>query len=242
MSTGSTPHDNARLCRLRMFGDMPTSRVDGRKRAIDRPSRPVRVQQMIAAAPTSSAACHAAWVIESVIRSLTARSTSSASRGGSARSGRPTAGSRPRARPVRRSGPSFAPRATGSCPIAVSAESITASVPSNTALATSLTSARVGDGASIIDSSIWVAVITGRADRDAVADDLLLEVGHVLERAVDAEVAAGDHDGVGALGDLGQLAERRARSRSWRRCGRGRRPRRATARCRRRCGRTRAAR
>ena len=46
-------------------------------------------------------------------------------------------------------------------PMAVSADSITASVPSNTALATSLTSARVGAGATIIDSSICVAVITG---------------------------------------------------------------------------------
>ena len=46
--------------------------------------------------------------------------------------------------------------------MAVSAESMTALVPSNTALATSLTSARVGVGAWIIDSSICVAVITGR--------------------------------------------------------------------------------
>ena len=45
--------------------------------------------------------------------------------------------------------------------MAVSPESISASVPSNTALATSLTSARVGDGAVIIDSNICVAVITG---------------------------------------------------------------------------------
>ncbi len=50
---------------------------------------------------------------------------------------------------------------TASWPIAVSPESITASVPSNTALATSLTSARVGAGAAIIDSSICVAVMTG---------------------------------------------------------------------------------
>ncbi len=49
----------------------------------------------------------------------------------------------------------------GSWPIAVSAESISASVPSKTALATSLTSARVGAGAAIIDSSICVAVTTG---------------------------------------------------------------------------------
>ena len=49
----------------------------------------------------------------------------------------------------------------GYLPMAVSAESMTASVPSKMALATSLASARVGRGFSIIDSSIWVAVITG---------------------------------------------------------------------------------
>ena len=48
---------------------------------------------------------------------------------------------------------------TGYLPAAVSAESMTASVPSSTALATSETSARVGTGDSIIDSIIWVAVI-----------------------------------------------------------------------------------
>ena len=51
--------------------------------------------------------------------------------------------------------------ATGSAPTAVSALSISASVPSNTALATSLTSARVGDGEVIMLSIICVAVITG---------------------------------------------------------------------------------
>ena len=45
--------------------------------------------------------------------------------------------------------------------MAVSAESMTASVPSKTALATSVTSARVGVGAEIMLSSICVAVITG---------------------------------------------------------------------------------
>src|SRR5262249_43984479 len=48
---------------------------------------------------------------------------------------------------------------TGCLPLAVSAESITASVPSSTAFATSDTSARVGTGLEIIDSIIWVAVI-----------------------------------------------------------------------------------
>jgi hypothetical protein len=46
-------------------------------------------------------------------------------------------------------------------PFAVSPESIQASDPSMTALATSLHSARVGRGFEIIDSNICVAVITG---------------------------------------------------------------------------------
>ena len=56
---------------------------------------------------------------------------------------------------------------TGYLPTAVSPDSITASVPSKTALATSETSARVGRGFSIIDSSICVAVITGLEYSDA---------------------------------------------------------------------------
>ena len=45
--------------------------------------------------------------------------------------------------------------------MAVSPESITQSAPSSTALATSLTSARVGRGLDVIDSSICVAQMTG---------------------------------------------------------------------------------
>src|SRR5919202_7003854 len=48
---------------------------------------------------------------------------------------------------------------TGKRPVAVSADSITASVPSSTAFATSDTSARVGTGLWIIDSIICVAVM-----------------------------------------------------------------------------------
>ena len=48
---------------------------------------------------------------------------------------------------------------TGYLPDAVSPDSITALVPSKIALATSLTSARVGRGFLIIESSIWVAVM-----------------------------------------------------------------------------------
>src|SRR5690606_40421765 len=49
---------------------------------------------------------------------------------------------------------------TGYWPDAVSPDSITASVQSSTALATSETSARVGRGLAIIDSIICVAVLT----------------------------------------------------------------------------------
>ena len=58
---------------------------------------------------------------------------------------------------------------TGCFPTAVSWESITASVPSKIALATSATSARVGRVEWTIDSSIWVAVIVGLAWRPATA-------------------------------------------------------------------------
>src|SRR3954464_14585363 len=51
----------------------------------------------------------------------------------------------------------------GSRPTAVSCDSITASVPSKIALATSATSARVGRVDVTIDSSICVAVIAGFA-------------------------------------------------------------------------------
>ena len=47
----------------------------------------------------------------------------------------------------------------GCAPTLVSAESITASAPSKTALATSETSARVGRRSEIIESSIWVATM-----------------------------------------------------------------------------------
>jgi len=56
---------------------------------------------------------------------------------------------------------------TGYCPIADSADSITASAPSNTAVATSDTSARVGIAFVIMDSSIWVATTTGFPARRA---------------------------------------------------------------------------
>ncbi len=56
---------------------------------------------------------------------------------------------------------------TGYSPTLVSPDSITASAPSSTAFATSEASARVGAGLEIIDSSIWVATMTGLALRRA---------------------------------------------------------------------------
>ena len=56
---------------------------------------------------------------------------------------------------------------SGYWPEALSADSITASAPSNTAVATSETSARVGTGVVIIDSSICVATTTGLPRRRA---------------------------------------------------------------------------
>src|SRR5437764_13377652 len=50
---------------------------------------------------------------------------------------------------------------TGYCPDADSADSMTASAPSKIAVATSETSARVGTGLAIIDSSICVATTIG---------------------------------------------------------------------------------
>ena len=50
---------------------------------------------------------------------------------------------------------------SGKRPLALSPESMTASAPSKTALATSLASARVGRGCCIIESSICVAMMTG---------------------------------------------------------------------------------
>ena len=82
---------------------------------------------------------------------------------------------------------------TGYLPAALSADSMMASAPSNTAVATSETSARVGTGAVIIDSSICVATTTGLPSAARRTGDLLLHAGHLLERHLDAEIAARHH-------------------------------------------------
>ena len=95
----------------------------------------------------------------------------------------------------------------GYLPLAVSAESMTASVPSKMALATSVASARVGRGFSIIDSSICVAVMTGLPPRGGAADDVLLDDGNFFGGHFDAEIAAGDHDAVGDFEDVVEVID-----------------------------------
>ena len=66
---------------------------------------------------------------------------------------------------------------TGWLPVAVSAESITTSVPSKIAFATSLASARVGRGLRVMLSSICVAVITSRLFVRAAAMSCFWTIG-----------------------------------------------------------------
>ena len=127
-------------------------------------------------------------------------------RGGRARGRRCARSASPRRLPRPR--PSCARCRWGRAPTAVSSESMSASVPSITALATSFTSARVGSGERVIDSSICVAVITGLPGHVAEADDLLLDQRHPARRDLDPEVAAGDHHRVGDRDDAGEVIER----------------------------------
>ena len=88
---------------------------------------------------------------------------------------------------------------TGNFPAAVSPASMIASTPSSTALAASLTSARVGRGSVRIDSSTCVATMTGMARARALPGDFLLHARHPLERQLEAQVAARHHHGVARL-------------------------------------------
>ena len=81
-------------------------------------------------------------------------------------------------------------------PLAVSAESITASVPSSTALATSDTSARVGTGLEIIDSIICVAVMVSLFCSRARRIICFCSAGTDGVADLDREVAARHHDAV----------------------------------------------
>src|SRR5690625_6159792 len=80
--------------------------------------------------------------------------------------------------------------AIGYFPAAVSPDSITASVPSSTALATSELSARVGRGLTIIESSICVAVITGLP---AIRDFLIIRFWTIRSEEHTSELQSRGH-------------------------------------------------
>ncbi len=68
-------------------------------------------------------------------------------------------------------------------------------------MATSVASARVGRGARIIDSSIWVATIDGPAGATSGAEQVLLQQGDLLHGQLDAQVTSRDHQRVGDAQD-----------------------------------------
>ena len=80
----------------------------------------------------------------------------------------------------------------------VSPLNMIASACSKTALATSVISARVGNGFVIIDSSIWVATMTGLPS-EGNSSRFALDDRQLLHRAFDSQIAARDHDDVGGF-------------------------------------------
>ena len=173
---------------------MFTSGISGRILLTSCTDQPVIENTTIACARTSRATCTADWA--------TTRLTDSSECGGGAgwmRCGERSATSTIRAM-VRTA-------STGYRPAAVSPDSITASVPSKTALATSLASARVGRGEEIMLSSISVAVMTGVVDgleprvdnmRAAITDDMMA-AGLAVALARDGLPFRKAHALVGAL-------------------------------------------
>ena len=169
---------------------------------------------------TSSAACHAAWVIDSVMRS---RSVGRAGAAGPARAVPPTAGSSPRARPARRSATSWPRRAPG--------RDRSPSRPTASRHRCRRTrrwrrrSPRRASaaGASIIDSSICVAVTTGVPTSTQWRMICFCRwgtssSGQSMPRSPRATITASAASVI-----VGELAERRRASRSWRRSATGRR-------------------
>ena len=91
--------------------------------------------------------------------------------------------------------------------MAVSADSMMASAPSKIAVATSVTSARVGR--TCVHHRLQHL---GRHDHRhlraaRLADDVLLDHGHLLERHLDPEVAARHHHRVHQRQDAGQVGD-----------------------------------
>ena len=104
----------------------------------------------------------------------------------------------------------------GYAPTLVSPDSITASAPSSTALATSDASARVGRGAEIIDSSIWVATMTGLALRRAFSTISFWTIGTSSSGSSTPRSPRATITPSKASDDLVEVARPPAASRSWR--------------------------
>ena len=119
---------------------------------------------------------------------------------------------------------------TGNAPAAVSPASMIASTPSSTALAASLTSARVGRGS----VRHGFEHLRGKDHRDAAAPgaqrDVLLRRGHTLERHLQPEIAARHHHAVARRQNLVELRRAPAAVRSSRPAARRRGRRRSSAR------------
>ena len=150
VTTACTPHTTASrraVCRLVV---RPSTGQSGRSRATRSAVLPPKVKAAMTAAPIVSATCRLAVAIAaSDRRSGLGRDCVVISRQPGSRSTRSTIRS------------IMFTASNGYCPAAVSADSMTASAPSNTAVATSDASARVGAGALIMLSSICVATTTG---------------------------------------------------------------------------------
>ncbi len=150
--TPSTPHIRLQRATVARLGESAITRRFGRCAETSRAVRPESVGTMIAAALTSSAV----WTALRAIPHAESRASRRTRRAFQSAVGAIVSVSRATSARVWTA-------STGKAPTALSCDSITASVPSRIALATSVTSARVGRALLTIDSSIWVAVIVGRA-------------------------------------------------------------------------------
>ena len=188
-TTGCTPQTTASRRAVAWCG----------RQADDRRVRPLaRDAQRGGAGGGEGARSPAAPIVCATCARRARRSHPAAERSGSGARGVDASARQPGpAPPARRCGPSCSPPRTDTGPAAVSADSITASAPSNTAVATSDASARVGAGALIMLSSICVATTTGLPSWRAARTMRFCAQRHLLGRQFHAEVAARHHHRVG---------------------------------------------
>ena len=235
-TTGITPQHRLRRRAICSLSGSARIVAAGRRLASARAGRPDAAATTIKAASSWRVIRHAASTAASVIASMSAdNGAPRPAPGGPPISGTP--------RPPCRSPASSSTASTGYCPMALSPESITASVPSRTALNTSLASARVGR----LELLHAVEHLRGRDHRPvrpvARRDDALLDRRHPLHVHLDAQVAARHHHRVGGGDDRLEVLHRLRLldlDHDVRRCTPSPRARAAAAPRRPRCARTRA--